>query len=88
MCFGVKILNLVFFGVETSGISVFLVSAENGSGVNKMTNITYELLVCLAIFTFLKPSLLTNCRDFRLIPENLRSLACGSRGYKGDMFAC
>ena len=41
MCFGVKILNLVFFGVEKSGISVFLVSAENGAGVNKMTNITY-----------------------------------------------
>ena len=35
--FGVKILNLVFFGVEKS---VFLVSAENGAGVNKMTNIT------------------------------------------------
>ena len=34
------------------------------------------------------PSLLTNCRDFRLIAENLRSPDCGSRGYKGDMFAC
>jgi hypothetical protein len=34
-------LELVFFGVEKSGISVFLVSAENGAGVNKMTNITY-----------------------------------------------
>ena len=40
MCFGVKILNLVFFGVDKSGISAFLVSAENGAGVNKMTNIT------------------------------------------------
>ena len=38
VCFGVKIFNLVFFGVEKS---VFLVSAENGAGVNKMTNITY-----------------------------------------------
>ena len=41
MCFGVKILNFVYFGVKKSGISVFLVSAENGAGVNKMTNITY-----------------------------------------------
>ena len=43
MCFGVKILNFVYFGVKKSGISVFLVSAENGAGVNKKTNITYEL---------------------------------------------
>ena len=35
MCFGVKILN---FGVAKSGISVFLVSGENGAGVNKKTN--------------------------------------------------
>ena len=41
MCFGVKILNFVYFGVKKSGISVFLVSAENGAGVNKKTNITY-----------------------------------------------
>ena len=41
MCFGVKIMNLFFFGVKKSGISVFLVSVENGAGVNKMTNITY-----------------------------------------------
>ena len=40
MCFGVKILNFVYFGVKKSGISVFLVSAENGAGVNKKTNIT------------------------------------------------
>ena len=34
--------NLEFgVGVEKSEISV-LVSAENGAGVNKMTNITYE----------------------------------------------
>ena len=32
---------LCFFGVKKSGISVFLVSVENGAGVNKMTNITY-----------------------------------------------
>ena len=38
VCFGVKIWNLLFFGVGKSGISVFLVSAEN----DKMTNITYE----------------------------------------------
>ena len=31
MCFGVKILNFVYFGVNKSGISVFLVSAENVS---------------------------------------------------------
>ena len=42
VCFGVKIMNFVFFGVKKSGISVFLVSVENGAGVNKMTNITYE----------------------------------------------
>ena len=41
MCFGVKILNFVYFGVKKSGISVFLVSAENGAGVNKKTNIMY-----------------------------------------------
>ena len=28
-------------GVKKSGFSVFLVSVENGAGVNKMTNITY-----------------------------------------------
>ena len=49
---------------------------------------TEWVLAGLAISASLKPSLLTNCRDFRLIPENLRSLACGSLGYKGDMFAC
>ena len=42
VCFGVKILNFVYFGVKKSGISVFLVSAENGAGVNKKTNITYD----------------------------------------------
>ena len=34
VCVGVKILNFVYFGVKKSGISVFLVSAENGAGVN------------------------------------------------------
>ena len=43
VCVGVKILNVVYFGVKKSGISVFFVSAENGTGVNKKTNITYEL---------------------------------------------
>ena len=43
VCFGVKILNLVFFGVKKS---VVLGSAENGDGVNKKTNITYvEMLL-------------------------------------------
>ena len=41
-CFGVKILNFVYFGVKKSEISVFLVSAENGAGINKKTNITYD----------------------------------------------
>ena len=41
VCVGVKILNFVYFGVNKSGISVFLVSAENGAGVNKNTNINY-----------------------------------------------
>ena len=41
VCFSVKIMNFVFFGVKKSGISVFLVSVENGAGVNKMTNMTY-----------------------------------------------
>ena len=39
MCVGVKILNFVYFGVKKSGISV---SAENGAGVNKNTNISPE----------------------------------------------
>ena len=30
----------VFVGVKKSGNSVFLVTAENGAGVNNMTNIT------------------------------------------------
>ena len=30
------------FGANKSGISVFLVSAENGAGINKKTNITYD----------------------------------------------
>ena len=34
----------MYFGVKKSGISVFLVSAENGAGVNKKTNIMYGLL--------------------------------------------
>ena len=41
MCYGVKILNFVFFSVKKSGISAFLMSAENGAGGDKMTNITY-----------------------------------------------
>ena len=36
VCFGVKIMIFCFFGVKKSGISVFLVSVENGAGVNKM----------------------------------------------------
>ena len=32
----------MYFGVKKSGISMFLVSAENGAGVNQKTNITYE----------------------------------------------
>ena len=43
VCFGVKIMNFVFFGVKKSGISVFLVSIENGAGVQKMTNIRYSI---------------------------------------------
>ena len=35
-------MNFVFFGVKKSGISVFLVSVENGAGVNKMTNMKYD----------------------------------------------
>ena len=42
VCFGVKILNLVFFCVEKSGISVFFVSAENGAGVNKMSRMFFS----------------------------------------------
>ena len=38
-----KILNFVYFGFKKFGISVFLVSAENGAGVNKKTNITYGI---------------------------------------------
>ena len=34
-------MKFVHFGVKKSGISVFLVSAENGAGVNKKTNIKY-----------------------------------------------
>ena len=45
MCFGVKIVIFVFFGVKKSGISAFLVSAENGAGVDKMTNITYAATI-------------------------------------------
>ena len=36
VCFGVKILDFVFFGVKKSGISAFLVSAENGAGSKKL----------------------------------------------------
>ena len=32
---------MFFFCVKRSGFGVFLVSAENGAGVNKMTNIRY-----------------------------------------------
>ena len=42
VCFSVKIMNFVFFGVKKSGIGVFLVSDENGAGVKKMTNFTYD----------------------------------------------
>ena len=45
-----KILNFMYFGVKKSGISVFLVSGENGAGVNKETNFTYgkRVICCLA----------------------------------------
>ena len=48
-CFGVKIMNFVFFGVKKSGISVFLVSVENGAGVKKMTNFRYGQVVLMAL---------------------------------------
>ena len=52
VCLGVKIVKLVFFGGKKSGISVFLVSVENGAGVNKMTNITYGWMVMLLESTY------------------------------------
>ena len=42
VCFSVKIWNFVFFGVKNLELVCFLVSAENGAGVSKMTNIMYE----------------------------------------------
>ena len=45
VCFGVKIMIFCFCGVKKSGFSVFLVSVENGAGVNKMTNMSYALWV-------------------------------------------
>ena len=39
-----NILNFVFFGVNKSGIS------ENGAGVDKMTNTTYECSMYLYLF--------------------------------------
>ena len=45
------------FGVKKSGISVFLVSVENGAGVNKMTNMTYAVIV----------------HQFQLLPEFISS---------------
>ena len=46
VCFSVKIMNFVFFGVKKSGIGVFLVSVENGAGVKKMTNFRYVIWLC------------------------------------------
>lgn len=46
VCVGVKILNVVYFGVKKSGISVLLVSSENGAGVNKNTNINLSPTIC------------------------------------------
>ena len=46
MGFGVKIMNFVFF-VSKSLELVFLVSVENGAGVNKMTNMTYACVLRL-----------------------------------------
>ena len=43
VCFSVKIMNFVSFGVKKSGIGVFLVSVENGAGVKKMTNFEYAI---------------------------------------------
>ena len=45
VCFSVKIMNFVFFGVKKSGIGVFLVSVENGAGVKKMTNFRYASML-------------------------------------------
>ena len=47
-----KCVNFVYFSVQKSGISVFLVSAENGAGVNKKTNITYMLSSSLAAWGY------------------------------------
>ena len=43
----------MYFGVKKSGICVFLVSAENGAGVNRKTNTTYvhpQLDLCLVLW--------------------------------------
>ena len=56
VCFSVKIMNFVFFGVKKSGICVFLVSVENGAGVKKMTNFRYVYetdLPAMAIMTLM-----------------------------------
>ena len=42
VCFGVKILNFVYFGVKKSRISVFLVSAENGAGVKEKSSSPFK----------------------------------------------
>ena len=46
-------MNFVFFGVKKSGISVFLVSVENGAGVKKMTNFRYGQQSKVTVFLIL-----------------------------------
>ena len=53
VCFSVKIMNFVFFGVKKSGIGVFLVSVENGAGVKKMTNFRYGQQSKVTVFLIL-----------------------------------
>ena len=55
MCFGVKIWNFVFFGVKNLELVCFLVSAKNGAGVSKMTNIRYGGQVHIVESTRIEP---------------------------------
>ena len=61
LCFGVIIMNFVFFGVKKTGISVFLVSVENGAGVKKNDKYPVSLLVDLSYFQIFTLSASLDC---------------------------
>ena len=79
-------LEFVFFGVKKSGTIAFLVSAENGAGVTKMTNIMISRMeTLLSLFLFRLPRLLLYIVKHCCTLSKLGDVKKRSSGMRGEL---